>query len=140
MKKYIILLLPLIILSACVTALPEETIKFADYGAKPSDYERKIKKEFSSVLIDPTSPLYSFELPKKGYILTSPLDGSKPTFGWKVCGTINSKNRMGGYTGSVPFYTLFRNGKIVYYDVGQPDMGLMNSNLIKACGDILPAN
>lgn len=34
-------------------------------------------------------------------------------FGWIVCGTVNAKNKMGGYVGAQPFYAVIRNNVVL---------------------------
>ena len=59
-------------------------------------------------------------------------------FGWRVCGTVNSKKRFGGYVGRVPFFVLFRDGRIVESLVGKItdnrySINLINSAIDEAC-------
>ena len=35
------------------------------------------------------------------------------TRSWVVCGTVNAKNRFGGYVGARPFYAAFRDGQLL---------------------------
>ncbi|MDH5723695.1 MAG: hypothetical protein OEY94_10300 [Alphaproteobacteria bacterium] len=59
-------------------------------------------------------------------------------FGWRVCGTVNSKNRFGGYTGSVPFVVLFKDGRIAQKTIGETadahdGFSLINMGINQAC-------
>lgn len=102
------------LLTACSTTLSKEVLDNADYGKKPNNgHHNLIKKHFALSLIDPTSPIYAFRKPIKGY------SSNGKIFGWMVCGYVNAKNRFGGYTGSIPFSTLIRNGKIINGTLGQ---------------------
>jgi len=105
-------------LAACATAPTPEQLAHADYGPRPTENHQEIIKEwFAERLIDPTSPLYSFRNPVQGYTKDSPLYGTQLQFGWIVCGTVNAKNRLGGYVGREPFFTLFKDGRMVFvYD------------------------
>lgn len=38
--------------------------------------------------------------------------------GWWTCGTVNAKNRMGGYVGAHRFVVVERNGQVVFNEVG----------------------
>jgi hypothetical protein len=43
----------------------------------------------------------------------------KVTYGWAVCGTVNAKNRYGGYVGAQPFFVLIRDNQVVRREMGQ---------------------
>jgi hypothetical protein len=101
-----------------------------------------IRAEFDRELIDPSSPLYEFGEPIKGYTMASPIFGTEQTFGWQVCGTVNGKNRFGGYVGRVPFFVLFRDGAIVTRIVGEiPDneygISVKNTGISQACARVV---
>lgn len=114
-----------------VRAVPAETLKKADFGAPPPrNYREIIKTEFAKILIDPTSPIYEFEgEPSKGYTRNEQIFNAPDAFGWKVCGKINSKNRMGGYTGAAPFFVLFRDRQIVFKIVGDVPLNEYGINI-----------
>ena len=100
--------------------ITEAEIAAADYGTPPPEnYEELIKENISAQLIDPTSPLFEVGSPVKGYTNKSNAFETDKAFGWQVCGTVNSKNRMGGYTGKVPFYALFQNGQLTNTIIGE---------------------
>lgn len=116
--------------------IPPEVIASADYGPPPSEaHQQIIRQRFDRILIDPTSPLYEFDEPRKGYTKPSSVFGTTQTFGWRVCGTINSKNRYGGYTGRSPFFVLFRGDAIVAFISGQSGSGgaITNAAIEEAC-------
>lgn len=75
----------------------------------PSNYEQIVKDFYSRSLFDPYSAVYTFQSPVRGWA------GSARgiQYGWYVCGTLNAKNRMGGYVGVKPFYALIRHGSVV---------------------------
>jgi hypothetical protein len=126
-------------LAGCAVSITPEQIANADYGAPPpKNYQELIKKSFATVLIDPTAPLYDFSTPSKGYLNSSSVIGTQQMFGWKVCGTVNSKNRMGGYVGSVPFLALFRDGRVAQKVIGESadlrdGFSLVNMAITDAC-------
>lgn len=134
--------LALFLLTGCATPISPETLANADYGSPPpKNYKELIKKEISPALLDPYSAHYEFSSPSKGYTRNAPMWGTTEMFGWKVCGTINAKNRFGAYVGSTPFFVLFKNGRVAEKLVGQPpsmdDSGLenmSNMNINSACG------
>lgn len=112
-------------LSACAASGPTpQEIAAADYGPPPpAEYQQIIKDRFAQTLIDPTSPLYTFDEPRRSYVLEAPMYGRPRMFGWRVCGTVNAKNRMGGYTGKDQFLALFRNGALVHLNTGADMVG-----------------
>lgn len=136
--KYILMILVGFMFIGCANKLTPEMIRNADYGIPPSeDYAERIRKHFNNRLIDPTSALYQIGQPSKGYIKNSLIYGTKQTFGWKVCGTINSKNRMGGYAGQAPFFVLFKNDNINVAFLGKSGNSsgdrIVNDNFRRAC-------
>jgi hypothetical protein len=128
-----------LIITACATPIPPAVIASADYGPPPPlNYEELIKARFARVLIDPTSPIYEFGTPSRGYTKASPLFNTQQTFGWRVCGSVNSKNRFGGYVGSVPYFVLFRDGQVAEMLIGEITdneygINLRNSAIVEAC-------
>ena len=102
------ILLILSVFIGCASAPTAEDIKSADYGPHPDNYEQIIKDYFSTKLFDPYTAKYTFTNPRKGY---NRLGGLK--YGWYVCGTVNAKNRFGGYVGAKPFYVLIHYGIVV---------------------------
>ena len=128
--------------TACATSTPisPERLSAADYGQPPTNYEEVIKARFNEILIDPTSPIYQIEKPRKGYTMKSPAYGTSERFGWIVCGTVNSKNRMGGYSGRLPFFTLFQGNHLVTFIPGESDSrSFLNDDIQRACNRPVPA-
>ncbi len=70
----------------------QEERQTAQAGKLPKDYKSQIDARFAQTLIDPDSRQIQY--------LTFP-------YGGLVCGYINAKNRLGGYTGREPFYAIF---------------------------------
>ena len=138
-SKFVLLLGALLLIQSCATPISQERITSADYGAAPSDnYEAIIKERVSRRLIDPTSPIYEFDKPRKGFTRHSPMFHTQENFGWRVCGTVNSKNRFGGYVSRVPFFALFRGDRIVELMIGkitdnEYGINLLNSNIETVC-------
>ena len=126
------------LLASCVTTPSPDQIANADYGPPPpANYEAMIKSWYDKTLIDPESARYTFAEPAKSYVKSSPLMGVRETFGWRVCGTINAKNRFGGYTGQSPFITMFKNGAIVMVKDAGGATGMydevLRENIANAC-------
>ena len=105
---FLLLTFPFTVLSCHVRPTPDQ-IYGADYGPHPSDYEAIIKEYYSSYLFDPYSAVYTFRMPTKAWRSQF----SQVQYGWAVCGTINAKNRFGGYVGAKPFYVMIHYGKVI---------------------------
>lgn len=106
-------------LAGCAAQITPEQLRNADYGPMPSEgHQDVIRAHFARTLIDPTSPLYEFTPPRRGYTAESPVFGTETKFGWIVCGRINGKNRMGGYAGWAPFYVLMRGNRVEFSIIG----------------------
>lgn len=99
-----------IISAGCAVRLTPEQIASADYGPKPENYQDIVKSLLTKSLFDPESARYEFQELRKGY-----MQGDPPKFGWAVCGTVNAKNRFGGYVGRQAYFVLIYHGTIVGY-------------------------
>lgn len=114
MKTHSLLILCLILLSGCASYPPPPSaaeIDSADVGLCPTNYRAQIEQYWQSRLIDPTSPIYEFKEPVKGYS-TQAIKGTT-LYGWDVEFTLNSKNRLGGYVGARTYSAFFdRYGKL----------------------------
>lgn len=113
MKKIILLIFAGLILSGCAKAPTREEFYKADFGPKPDNYEQLVKDYYFTKLFDPYSAQYTFAQPHKGW-----LRFGGGTYGWYVCGTVNSKNRFGAYVGARPFYFMIRDGETRYLRTG----------------------
>lgn len=92
---------------AKLQAMVEEERQTAHAGKLPKDYKSQIDARFAQTLIDPDS--------RQIEDLTFP-------YGGLVCGYINAKNRLGGYTGREPFYAIFSsNGELFRLTQFSPD-------------------
>jgi len=96
-----------ILIASCAMRPTPDQFAAADYGPYPSNYENMIKEYYSKQLIDPYSAVFTFGRPQKAW---NGLGGG--LFGWVVCGTMNAKNRFGGYVGAKHYYVLFVNNTI----------------------------
>ncbi len=106
MKKFILVLM-FVFLSSCVSGPSKEELLKADFGMKPENYEEKIKNAMITSLIDPTSPIYKINPIVKKSVFNGILRGGGYTHGWLSCGSVNSKNRFGGYAGWQRFSAFF---------------------------------
>jgi hypothetical protein len=94
-----------LLVGGCTTTQPSVTeIAQAGPGPTPEAAQAAVKAAFAKSLIDPASVMYQFDRTPI-YATAGALD-DKHT-GWMMCGLINSKNRMGGYTGNENFWALF---------------------------------
>lgn len=84
------------------------------------DYQKvraTVEPALKSALFDPSSAQIVYTSGFQwGY--SKPFIG-KRTWGWIACGTLNAKNRMGGYVGAQPFWMMSdANGSITWGDGG----------------------
>jgi hypothetical protein len=90
----------------CANTKPPTAAEIAIMQAaqKPSSQEaagQAVKDYFADSLFDAEAARYQFPLPPaQGSFLTP----KGREFGWFMCGKINGKNRMDGYTGYKTFY------------------------------------
>jgi len=95
-------------LASCAPKSPTpEDIAIMQSAPKPSSQkaaENAVKSYFVDKLFDDETARWQFSLP--------PVRGSihsliKNEAGWFMCGKVNAKNRMGGYTGYTTFFAYF---------------------------------
>jgi hypothetical protein len=122
---------PVVFLSGCAAPITDAQMANADFGPYPKNYQAIIKRDLAPSLIDPTAPLYTFGKPEK-----LGRAGNPPLFGWRVCGTLNSKNRMGGYGGPSQYYVLIRDGHVADDLIGDStdDNPITNGMVDGLCG------
>lgn len=118
MKRFLYSILAAVLITGCIAVKPAATfdeLAVADVGTAPDDYEKQIKEFWAPRLIDPTAPLYTFQPAKRGY---SDRFGNNRAFGWNVDFQLNSKNRMGGYTGNKSYTSFFKDGRLlIVYEI-----------------------
>jgi hypothetical protein len=117
------------------------------YGPPPpQDYKSIVKEElsgdfFTNMVFGSTAPIFEFAPPVKARTQESRLLNTRQVAGWAVCGTIDRKDKFGGYaaySGRVPFFVLFKNGRIVGKLIGQrpaddDDLGRANPQIAHVC-------
>jgi hypothetical protein len=97
-----------LLLAGCVS-VSQEDIKAVDFGAKPSNYEERVKDFMAMQLKDPMSAVYNFRLPlRKAVVRSGMLDNFTKYYGWVVEVSVNAKNSFGGYTGAKTYFILIR--------------------------------
>jgi hypothetical protein len=112
MKKLAAILM-VVLLLGCATAMdfrpnPQDRAD-SNFGPYPDNYKEITKEYLSRNLFDPYSAVYTFNAPLKVRMA-----GGPSPFGWAVCGTINAKNRLGGYVGAGDYLVKIRDGVVVY--------------------------
>lgn len=117
--RFVLLACTLSFAQGCATQISAEKIQNADYGTQPpQNYKEIIAEVIGKSLIDPMSAVYELDEPRKGYTKNSPFHGTTEQFGWRICGTVNSKNRFGGYTGRSPVFILMRGESVTSFIIG----------------------
>jgi len=109
----------IVILSACASGPPtEEELAAADYGEPISqEHAQQMAEQFlSQWLYDPNSAQYQWDKIFKGYLRHPPIHGGGVVFGYILDVNVNSKSKLGFYTGFKPFRFVFYSGtlKTVY--------------------------
>lgn len=111
-----------LLLTAC--AIPPETapmeismdtIRSADYGTYPNDYEQQIRQYLNDTLLDPDSAKIRITPPRKVFKIYETDDQpSKPKYYpcYLVCAEVNAKNTFGGYAGWQTQRYRFTNGSM----------------------------
>ena len=89
------------------------------YGPEPDwpSFRKIAETGIISRLIDPESARISWltGIRKGGF---KPLLQGR-IYGYVGCGTVNAKNRMGGYTGAQTFIVVIDQGRLLYSDIDQ---------------------
>lgn len=94
-------------MAGCVTTQPSPAeLDLQGEAIMPTQKKAQeaVKTYFDSRLVDPESARYQFWPLTRGF---SDFAVGERHAGVFMCGTINSKNRMGGYTGQTPFMAYF---------------------------------
>lgn len=137
-----ILIVALCLFGCASTPIEKTRLANANYGPPPpADHQQIIKDKINGHLFDPTSPIYEFETPIKGYTQKSSYFETGESFGWVVCGNVNAKNRYGGYVGRTPFFVLFQTNRIVEFIYGEPPndgLNVKNKAIFGACNRKVP--
>jgi hypothetical protein len=78
-----------------------------------------IEQTIRANLIDPDSARFTW--PYDFNLLTTKVIFSKTWNGWTTCGTVNARNRMGGYTGASAVKVVFDKGAVLTYAIDSSD-------------------
>lgn len=129
--RFLLIGLVLVLSSGCAGMPPpsQDLVSNAEYGEPyPQEQaEAKAKELITEFLIDPYSAQYTFSPIAKGWDRSARKWGKKLVFGYALNGTVNAKNRFGGYVGSKPFRLFFHNDKLVafWFESDDPTLGPM---------------
>jgi len=108
-----------LLLAAC--ALPEpkplevsmRTIRSADYGPYPRNYERLIRNHLNQTLLDADSAkIRIINSPRRVFRVTDSVTEPNTSAFYLVCVNVNAKNAYGGYTGWQTKFYRFEHGAI----------------------------
>lgn len=104
MKKTGLAAVSALALGGCLTVEPPSSFELglrdkAPAPASRAAVEEAVKAAAAATLLDPYSAQYVFQDPVRSIYA----DYSDRMFGWFVCGTVNAKNRFGGYVGATTF-------------------------------------
>ena len=113
MKKTFLLLLPVLILTGCVSTPSHSQLSHLDYGSPPQDYETTIKQYFDGVLIDPHTAYYNFDSPYKFWYNDKSFIGGQLYAGYMVRVDVSSKNKFGGYKEEETYGFIMKDGQII---------------------------
>lgn len=109
MMRVVVLIAVALGLFACAAIPTKDEVGSADIGPRPENAQQLVRDHFAQTLFDPYSAVYTFDYgPERGYFTA--LD---TTIGWLVCGSLNAKNRMGGYVGAKRFRVVIAHGRVV---------------------------
>jgi len=105
------------VLAGCATgSMPTaEQLSKEHFTECPANYQLQIQKQLSSGLFDPYSAVYAYSVPEKLVY--------QGNFGHRVFGSVNAKNRLGGYVGEkVHMFMCFPDGKVI--EINEALMGM----------------
>ena len=96
---------------AAKTPPPPEPTTPPDWSA----VRQQVEARLLSQLVDPDSAKIEWPYGFRWGFFKPILQ--KRIFGYVTCGTVNSKNRMGGYVGDSPFVVVYLDGSIRYFEI-----------------------
>lgn len=109
-----------LLLAACVAKPIEvsmQTVRDADYGPYPQDYEQRIHSYLNEALLDADSAkIRIITPPRKVFRMSNQGVEGSGRAGWDafylVCANVNAKNAYGGYAGWQTKLYQFKDGKM----------------------------
>ncbi|MCW8091015.1 hypothetical protein [Alteromonas sp. ASW11-130] len=116
MYKLFILSITIFLLSACGSLPDKGTLAKEDFGSYPDNYELTIKAWYNKAESHPTSIYINYITKPTRYWLANKIGDA--WYGYLVCVTIDSKNRLGAYSGFRRDAFILQNEKVVKYIKG----------------------
>ncbi|NMH59970.1 hypothetical protein [Alteromonas ponticola] len=113
MYKFVFSLFIVTFLTACNSLPDDSQLAKEDYGTFPQDYELIIKAWYNKTESHPTSMFINYITKPKRYWLANKLGDA--WYGYLVCVTIDSKNRLGAYSGFRRDAFIIKNDHVIKY-------------------------
>jgi hypothetical protein len=124
------LVLALLLVIGCDTAVRREEMASVDYGPKPTRWREEIKSYLDIRLTNPKEAVVEYRSePKQLFQRDSVL--REQQHGWATCVWVNDKNAEGKFAGFYPITFFFRGDKIVAVNNGPDDFSLIGSRLAR---------
>jgi len=124
MRKAI--LVALLALAACNTAVTKQEMGSVDYGPAPTRWKEEIRSYLAIRLTDPNAAIVDYRTePKQIFQRKTPVRDQQ--YGWGVCVWVNDKDKKGAYEGFYPMSFVLRDEKIVAVNNGPDDFGAIGA-------------
>ena len=137
MRK-IFMVLAVLALLGCDTAVRREEAQSVDYGPKPERWREQIRSYLDIRLTDPKSAVVEFRTePKHLYQRDTAVRARQ--YGWAMCVWVNDKNRQGNFDGFYPMTFFIRDEKIVAVNNGPDDFGIVGARYAREQCELLGA-
>lgn len=117
MKKLILIVSVLFLITSCAggSKPTPDQLSNNQFTKCPYDHQQQIRNILGKNLIDPYSAQYEYSTPEK-YVYEG-------NFGYSVYGSVNAKNRLGGYVGKkAHMFMCFPNGTVK--EINEISMGI----------------
>jgi hypothetical protein len=137
MRK-IFIVMAVLALAGCDTALRREEVTSVDYGPKPQRWREEITSYLGIRLTDPKNAVVEFRTePKHLYQRETAVRDRQ--YGWATCVWVNDKNREGNFEGFYPMTVFIRDEKIVAVNNGPDDFGIIGARYAREQCELLGA-
>ena len=103
------------------------------YGPFPEQYRRLVTDYMAPFLLNPESSSYTnWQGPGRGFVTTA----TGIFYGYRVCTSLDFRNRAGVYTGGRTYLFLISNDRVVLHEGGHP-AGTPEADLLaRVCNDL----
>jgi hypothetical protein len=137
MRK-IFMVVAVLALVGCDTAVRREEAQSVDYGPKPERWREQIRSYLDIRLTDPKSAVVEYRTePKHLYQRDTAVRARQ--YGWATCVWVNDKNREGNFDGFYPMTFFIRDEKIVAVNNGPDDFGIVGARYAREQCELLGA-